>query len=103
MRRGCRGRAFIRPSVNRSHWLTHIEGTDIFLGFVHLGMERQAGMALIAERKAHGPYRSLVDFTSRVDVTPDQLDILIRIGAFRFTRDEQVRVDVGEGTGGVEC
>ena len=74
------------PCVNRSHWLTHIEGTDIFLGFVHLqGMERQAGMALIAERKAHGPYRSLVDFTSRVDVTPDQLDILIRIGAFRFT------------------
>jgi len=74
------------PCVNRSRYLTHIEGTDIFLGFVHLhGLERSLAHRIVQQRAQGGLYRSLADFLSRVACTGEQLEILIRIGAFRFT------------------
>lgn len=74
------------PCVNRSFYLTHIEGEDIFMGFVHLErMERTTATKIIAERTRNGSFRSLADFTSRVDIDDSQLELLIRIGAFRFT------------------
>ena len=80
------GAAIHPPCVNRSRWLTHITGRDVFLGFVHLqGIERGVAEALLDERARRGNYRSLADFSSRVAIDPSQLDILIRIGAFRFT------------------
>jgi DNA-directed DNA polymerase III PolC len=74
------------PCVNRSRWLTSIRGTDVFLGFVHLqGLERQFALDLLAERERHGSYHSLAEFCTRVHHSPEQLDLLIRIGAFRFS------------------
>lgn len=74
------------PCVNRSGWLTGIRGEDVYLGFVHLqGMERQLALDLIAERERGGLYRDLADFCRRVSPDPSQVDLLIRIAAFRFT------------------
>ncbi len=74
------------PCVNRSRNLTHIEGKDIYLGFVHLhGLEQQVVRDIEQQRAEFGPFRSLDDFARRVHISPSQLDILIRIGAFRFT------------------
>ncbi|MCO6486010.1 MAG: DNA polymerase III subunit alpha [Saprospiraceae bacterium] len=74
------------PCVNRSRWLTSIRGEDVYLGFVHLqGLERQLALDFITERERGGPFRDLADFCRRVPADPSQLDLLIRISAFRFT------------------
>ncbi|MEO0732966.1 MAG: DNA polymerase III subunit alpha [Bacteroidota bacterium] len=74
------------PCINHSVYLTCIQGKRIYLGFVHLkGLRRELAERIVRNREAHGPFASLEDFAERVDVVPDQFDILIRIGAFRFT------------------
>ncbi|MBK8880189.1 MAG: DNA polymerase III subunit alpha [Haliscomenobacter sp.] len=74
------------PCVNHSAYLTTLRGTDVYLGFVHLHqMERQTAHRIAYQRACGGLFRSLADFVSRVDIHPEQLELLIRIGAFRFT------------------
>ncbi len=75
------------PCVNRSDYLTTLNGRTIFMGFVHLqGIEQQFVERFVAERKARGPFASLEDFVARVPFTLEQLVLLIRGGAFDFTR-----------------
>ncbi len=74
------------PCVNHSLNLTHIYGTTIYLGFIHIqSLERTVAHRIIEERERNGTYASLEDFVSRVDIGREQLDLLIRIGAFRWT------------------
>ncbi len=74
------------PCVNRSCYLTAIDGEDIYLGFVHLrGLEQTFAHRLVAERTRGGAFRDLADCVDRLPVTTEQLELLIRIGAFRFT------------------
>lgn len=74
------------PCINHSRYLTHIEGEDIYIGFIHIrDLERKVATAIIEEREANGPFRSFSDFIFRVHLSRIQLDLLIRIGAFRFT------------------
>lgn len=74
------------PCVNRSHVDTRIFGKDIFLGFQHLaGLEFNIAIKLVEERERNGPYLSLDDFMDRNAIGMEQLDILLRIGAFDFT------------------
>jgi DNA polymerase III alpha subunit len=81
------------PCVNRSEYKTCIRGKDIFLGFIHVaGLEAEAGkmiydlrFTIYDSKKTEMPYEDLEDFIQRVPVTLDQLIILIRVGAFRFT------------------
>ena len=74
------------PCVNNSRQLTHIYGKVIFLGMIHIAsLENQTVKKILKERKHNGPFRSLGDFVHRLDISKDQLIILIRIGAFRFT------------------
>ncbi|MEK7256420.1 MAG: hypothetical protein AAB316_16820 [Bacteroidota bacterium] len=80
------GAAIHAPCVNHSEHLTSLQGTDLFTGFIHLSqMEHAAVQRLVAERRRGGVFRSLADFVSRVEISSGQLDLLIRIGAFRFT------------------
>jgi len=73
------------PCVNRSEYMTSIRGKDISVGFIHLqNLEQQAAQMIIEERQ-HGEYGSLEDFLGRVPVGLEQVIILIRISAFRFT------------------
>ncbi len=74
------------PCINNSRYLTSIKGSDIYLGYVHLHqMEKAVVQRVIKERQKNGPYQDLTDFSSRVKISREQLDILIRINAFRFT------------------
>jgi DNA-directed DNA polymerase III PolC len=74
------------PCVNNSNYLTNVSGSDVYLGFVHMhSFERKAAHTIIRERDRRGPYKSLDDFVKRLSIGREQLDLLIRIGAFRFT------------------
>lgn len=71
------------PEINKSSFLTHIEGDVIWLGWVHVkGLEKKLAEWFIAEAEAT-PFRSFDDFCRRVPAGLEQLMILIRVGAFR--------------------
>ena len=75
------------PCVNRSSYLTSLNGRTIFMGFVHLqGIEQQFVERFIAEREARGPFTNLDNFIARVPFSLEQLVLLIRGGAFNFTK-----------------
>jgi len=79
------------PCVNRSVQMTTIEGKTIYTGFVHIqDLEKRVVKNLIAARSQEGEFKSLADFTRRVQIGIQQLRILIRIGAFRFTGKTKV-------------
>lgn len=74
------------PCINKSTNLTNIYGTTIYIGFVHIAdLERKVSQFIVSEREKNGPFKNLNDFVLRVDIEKKQLEILIRIGAFRFT------------------
>lgn len=74
------------PCVNYSEYLTTLKGNDLYVGFIHLyNMEHELAKRIVRERALRGEYRSLEEFVTRVPISPEQLDILIRIDAFRFT------------------
>jgi DNA-directed DNA polymerase III PolC len=73
------------PCLNRSEYLTMVSGTTVFMGFVHVqGLEEQSMLSTIENRKRAGPFLHLPDFIERLNPGIEQLNILIRIGAFRF-------------------
>ncbi len=75
------------PCVNCSDYLTTLNGRTVFMGFVHLqGVEKQFVERFIAERETRGPFASLDDFIARVPFSLEQLVLLIRGGAFGFTK-----------------
>ena len=74
------------PCINTSRYETRIIGKDIFTGFVHVqNLESALITKIVNERNGNGPFHSLADFIQRVPATKEQLVILIRLGAFRFT------------------
>jgi error-prone DNA polymerase len=80
------GGNILNPCVNRSRMETTLYGKDIYLGFMHLqSLENKLIQALVEEREKQGDYVSLDDFIRRVPVGLEALEILIFIGAFRFT------------------
>lgn len=80
------GAVILPPCVNTSEHLTSIQQDDIYLGFIHLGeLEKNSIDALLLERQQNGIFSDLENFIKRVSISVEQLRILIRIGAFRFT------------------
>jgi DNA polymerase-3 subunit alpha len=74
------------PCINRSENACCIKGKDIFLGLGFLkDLESAVVQRLVAERRVNGAFSSLNDFMDRVAIGIEQLAILVRIGAFRFT------------------
>lgn len=74
------------PCVNNSESLTRIDGKDLYLGLVFIqGLEKGLAEEIAYRRKKDGPYKSLDDFTARIALSPTQLELLIKINAFRFT------------------
>lgn len=75
------------PCLNQSHWLSRLDQTVIWLGFVHVkGLEEDVVKQILQERHKQGAYQSLEDLCQRVRVPLETLMILIRIGALRFTK-----------------
>ncbi|MFT7054479.1 MAG: DNA polymerase-3 subunit alpha [Roseivirga sp.] len=74
------------PCVNQGEYLCTICGKTIFIGFGFIGeLERQTAERILTERKENGVFVSFDNFLNRVQVSLDQLRLLIRIDAFRFT------------------
>jgi DNA-directed DNA polymerase III PolC len=74
------------PCINNSIYLTSIKEISIHLGFIHVdSLGQKLTEAFLLERNNNGFYEDLPDFINRVEVSLEQLIILIRIGAFRFT------------------
>ncbi len=74
------------PCVNRSDYKTNIKGKDIFTGFIHLAnLEGKTAGKLLEEREKNGRFQNMEDFVRRVSPGIEQLVLLIRAGAFRFT------------------
>jgi DNA-directed DNA polymerase III PolC len=74
------------PCVNKSNFKTTIYGTDVYLGFIHiLSLEDKLAMAIEENRIAYGPFADMNDFVTRMNPGLEQMILLIRSGAFRFT------------------
>lgn len=80
------GAEIIAPHINKSNYLTCIEGIKIYLGFIHVAeMEQNTAENILLERNKNGTFINLTDFMKRVAISLDQLRLLIRVGAFEFT------------------
>lgn len=74
------------PCVNTSEFQTILKGKDIYLGLMVLeGLETRIAHGIVEERERNGDYRSLEDFIKRIPIGIETVQILIFIGAFRFT------------------
>jgi len=74
------------PCLNRSEYLTMVSGTLVFMGFIHVqGLEEQILAGILENRKKNGVFLDLADFIERISPGIEQLNILIRIGALRFS------------------
>lgn len=74
------------PCVNRSRYLNRIVNSTIYIGLVHIaGLESMLAHRIIAEREENGEYLGQDDFIQRVNPGLEQLILLIRSGALRFT------------------
>jgi DNA-directed DNA polymerase III PolC len=74
------------PCVNRSNYKTTIIGTDIYLGFIHImSLEDKLARSIEENRQSEGPFAGLSDFIIRLSPGIEQMILLIRAGAFRFT------------------
>ncbi|GGZ42112.1 DNA-directed DNA polymerase [Echinicola pacifica] len=78
------------PCVNQGHYLTSILGDEVITGFVHVqNLERKTMDRVLGERAKNGGYHDLTDFIERTHIDAEQLNLLIRVGAMRFTGMEK--------------
>lgn len=74
------------PCINKSTYKTTIYGSDIYLGFIHImNIEDNLAKSIEVIRNSEGSFTGISDFIQRLNPALEQLIILIRAGAFRFT------------------
>lgn len=74
------------PCVNQSEYLCTIYGKTIFMGLGFIGeMDKNTVEAILSERRENGVFMSFDHFLKRVQISLDQLRLLVRMDAFRFT------------------
>ncbi|WP_179339344.1 DNA polymerase III subunit alpha [Winogradskyella ludwigii] len=74
------------PCINKSFTQTIIKEKTIYLGFMFLqSLESKTINRILNEREKNGHFQSLDDFIERVPISIEQISILIKINAFRFT------------------
>ncbi|CAM4135460.1 DNA polymerase III subunit alpha [Flavobacterium sinopsychrotolerans] len=80
------GATIQNPCVNKSDYETTVYGIDVYLGFMHLeGLESKVAHGIVKEREQQGEFKSLEDFINRIPIGIEGIQILIFIGAFRYT------------------
>lgn len=80
------GALILNPCVNKSENEATLYGIEVYLGFMHLdGLQSKLAQDIIDERELNGLYISLEDFINRINIGIEGIQILIFIGAFRFT------------------
>ena len=81
-----KGASVEAPCVNGSLFITSICGKIIKLGFQHVAqLEVKTVNAFLKERINNGAFTELDDFVNRVTISLEQVIILIRVNAFRFS------------------
>ncbi|WP_126245141.1 DNA polymerase III subunit alpha [Chitinophaga rhizosphaerae] len=76
------------PCVNHSDYLTNIKGNDVHVGFIHVEkLEHNWIASVLEERRMNGRFAGIEDFVGRTQPGAAQLEILVRIGAFQFTKE----------------
>lgn len=73
------------PCVNRSEALCCIKGETIFLGLGMINEIEHQTVSEIIKARQEGPFKDIYDFVKRVPVSIEQMRLLVRIGALRFT------------------
>lgn len=74
------------PCVNKSEIETTLYDKNIYLGFhLLLSFESKTAITIVNEREVNGTFNDFNDFIDRVEISLEQISILIRIDAFRFT------------------
>jgi DNA polymerase-3 subunit alpha/error-prone DNA polymerase len=80
------GATIHNPCVNKSEYETALYGIDVYLGFMQLeGLETKTTHFIVRERETNGEFKSLEDFINRIPIGIEGIQILIFIGAFRFS------------------
>jgi DNA polymerase-3 subunit alpha/error-prone DNA polymerase len=64
---------------------TTVYGVDVYLGFKLEGLDSKTAHRIVADRNTNGEYQSLENFINRIPIGIEGIQILIFIGAFRFT------------------
>jgi len=74
------------PCINHSNYTTTLIGKHIYIGLVHVS-QLESGIVnrILEERQQNGPFLSLPDFVQRTGTPLQQIVLLIRLQAFRFT------------------
>jgi len=81
------------PCVNNSFNKTSIKGTDVYIGFIHVAnLENKFIEFILEKREKNGLYKDFEDFIDRIPSSSEQLTILIRIDAFRFTGLSKIKL-----------
>jgi DNA polymerase-3 subunit alpha len=81
------------PCINTSDHPNSIQGKVIYLGFGYLkSLEGLVIKRILTERQLYGKFKSLDDFIDRVKISIEQLTLLIRIDAFRFTERSKIEL-----------
>ena len=74
------------PCVNESDYFTNIKGNDVYTGFIHIkSFQQNMVEVMLEERNSNGIFLHLQDFIERTNISRELLNILVSIGAFRFT------------------
>lgn len=75
------------PCINNSDILCNLKNDNLFLGLGLIKeLEQRLMEEMLHERETNGIYKDLTDAVNRLPVSLEQLNLLIKIGAFRFTR-----------------
>jgi DNA polymerase-3 subunit alpha len=75
------------PCINNSFELTGIYDREVYMGFIHIkSLDQKTLYRILQERGQCGSFLHLHDFIERTAIGIEQLNILIRAGAFRFTK-----------------
>ncbi|WP_027138244.1 DNA polymerase III subunit alpha [Gaetbulibacter saemankumensis] len=80
------GAAIEPPCINTSYNEAYVKDKSIYLGFMFLhALENKTIKNILTNRQQAGKFISLDDFIDRVPISIEQISILIKINAFRFT------------------
>ncbi|SDS46629.1 DNA polymerase III subunit alpha [Gramella sp. MAR_2010_147] len=74
------------PCINKSDHPNTIYGKDIYLGLGYIKeLEDKTIRQILENRQFFGIFKSLDDFIDRVHISIEQISLLLKINAFRFT------------------
>ena len=74
------------PCINNSVHLTNIKDGIVYMGFIHIkNLDTKTITDILEERVTNGQFLHLQDFLSRIPLGTEQINLLIKIDAFRFT------------------